>query len=216
MKLSSLHQSFLYHGALIFLVFILSLYKQELKESYLVPINFEETNVKALNLQESTPDKKIILKTVNTPSENTKTAREVFGLNRQSYTDSVNGSIDAKAGNTTAKKVDDIKLQENDADSLPTPTEEYLVSQMPRVITEIKPTYPKLAKEKEIEGIVALEILIDEQGRVRQANIISGPGFGLENAALQAIYQFRFSPAKVEGSSVAVKIRYNLKFVLEK
>ena len=87
---------------------------------------------------------------------------------------------------------------------------------MPQLISEFRSPYPKEAKEKGIEGNVMLEILIDDTGSVRSAQIISGPGFGLNEAAYESIKKFKFRPAKIENNFVAVKIRYSIKFVLEK
>jgi protein TonB len=122
--------------------------------------------------------------------------------------------VEAKKGNTLAKEVDQTKLLESDVTSLPTPTEEYLVSEMPVVLSEVRPIYPKEAKEKKIEGAVVLAILIDEQGLVRQVSVIEGPEV-FKTGALEAMKKFRFKPAKVDGRPVAVRIRYSLNFKLE-
>jgi TonB family protein len=174
--------------------------------------------IEAQKIQEITETQKIVLKSVNeqTKDQQQKVVREVFGANRNSYTDSNNSAtaISVKLGNTVTKEVDNKLLNENDVDSLPTPTEEYLVSQMPQVIREVKPKYPEEARLKKIEGDVVLDILIDQNGKVRQANIIEGdPIFRL--TALEAIKSFLFKPAQVSGKNVAVKIRYILKFKLE-
>jgi protein TonB len=60
-----------------------------------------------------------------------------------------------------------------------------------------------------------LELLIDEKGKVRDAKIVSGPGFGLNEAALTAISQFKFSPAEVDGKPVAVRIPFTYHFLLK-
>ncbi|RYZ73549.1 MAG: energy transducer TonB, partial [Proteobacteria bacterium] len=53
-------------------------------------------------------------------------------------------------------------------------------------------------------------------GKVRQANLVSGPGYGMNEAALQAIGSFEFEPAQVGEQAVAVRIRYSYRFVLER
>ena len=103
---------------------------------------------------------------------------------------------------------------DSDAGSLPTPTEEYLVSEMPVVLSEVRPVYPKEAKEKQLEGAVALDVLIDDKGTVRQVSVIDGPEI-FRSGALDAMKKFRFKPAKIDGKPVAVRIRYSLNFKLE-
>ena len=66
-------------------------------------------------------------------------------------------------GNTIAKKVDNKILKKSDEEALPIPKDEYLVTQMPRVISEFRQPYPIEAKKKGVEGKVVLEILIDHQ-----------------------------------------------------
>ncbi len=180
-----------------------------------VPVVFSPP-LDAMNLKEVKADEKIVLKSVNKPQNNTQPTREVFGLNRNSYTDDTLGStgIEVKKGNTITKAADNVVLKDTDSDSLPTPTEEYLVSQMPRVLSEVKPTYPQLAKDNKKEGAVVLSVLIDEKGVVRQVEVIEGDDI-FKNEALQAMKRFKFSPALVNGKSVTVKIRYVINFKLE-
>lgn len=184
-------------------------------ESFEVPVVFEPEEIQNLTeIKEEKP--KVVLKSVNDAEEG-KTSREVFGANRNSYTDdSVNDAeaVAAKKGNTLAKASDEKVLTDDDADVLPTPTEEYLVNEMPRVISEVRPEYPKEAREKKIEGRVILDILIDKEGRVRQATVVDGEEI-FRKGALQAIKKFLFRPANVDGGPVAVKIRYTLNFELE-
>ncbi len=161
--------------------------------------------------------KSVVLKSVNQPVPTTQPTREIFGANRNSYTDESVGDADAvsaKKGNTLTKASDATTLLDSDADSLPTPTEDYLVSDMPSVKTEIRPAYPESARLERLEGAVVLDILIDDKGVVRQASVVEGAEV-FRAGALQAIKRFVFYPAKVEGKPVSVRIRYTLKFQLE-
>ena len=45
--------------------------------------------------------------------------------------------------------------------------------------------------------------------------LIKGPGFGLNEAALEVAQKFEFVPGRVGDKSVAVKIRYTYRFILE-
>jgi len=144
--------------------------------------------------------------------------RAVFGLSRKSLTASAENqaSPEVKAGNTTAKGPDLEKLNPDDADSLPIPADEYLVSEMPVLLNDFRAPYPAEAKKKGVEGAVVFELLIDATGRVRQALLLDGPGSGLNEAAAQAVSNLVFRPARVADQAVAVKIRYAYRFVLER
>jgi protein TonB len=85
---------------------------------------------------------------------------------------------------------------------------------MPRVLSEVRPAYPKEAKDKGLEGPVVMDILIDQGGKVRQVSVVEGEGL-FRTGAIEAMKKFLFKPAMVDGKPVAVKIRYTLRFQLE-
>jgi protein TonB len=206
--------SFIIHSSLIGLFLLLTVLKFIPKiETYEVPI--VAPPLEAQNLKEVKERPKVVLKSINQPAPENKPVREVFGASRNSYTDSsVADGVEIKKGNTLAKEVDTLKLQDSDADALPTPTEEYLVSDMPVLLSEVRPNYPQEAKEKQLEGVVSLDVLIDEKGSVRQVSVIEGLEI-FRAGAVEAMKKFKFKPAKVDGKPVAVRIRYSIKFKLE-
>ena len=100
-------------------------------------------------------------------------------------------------------------------EALPSPVEDFQVTQMPELSSEIRIPYPPDSKARGIQGAVVMDILIDSKGRVRDAILIEGPAADLNNAALKAVRGFEFKPARVEEKSVAVRIRYAYRFVIE-
>jgi TonB family protein len=151
------------------------------------------------------------------PKKEEKKPRAVFGVSRNAVTAPDDRSAeDVKAGNTVAKAPDQEKLKPEDADSLPVPSEEYLVTQMPELAQEVRVPYPPEARQKGIEGAVVMDILIDASGKVREARLIQGPDESLNQAALTAVKGFVFKPARVQDKPVAVRIRYAYRFVLER
>ena len=214
--ISPRHLSLLLHITIlvVFYIIIHSSIKNN-TEQVNVPVIFAPPTA-PLNLKEIKKEAKIILKSVNKVEPVKGKSREVFGINRNSYTEKSNESsgIAVKMGNTTAKVSDNKILNPSDSDSLPEPTEDYLVSQMPRVINEVRPVYPKEAREKQLFGSVVLDVLIDELGNVRQVNVIESAEV-FRKEAVEAMRKFKFSPANINGKAVAVKIRYVIKFKLE-
>lgn len=89
------------------------------------------------------------------------------------------------------------------------------VTRLPKVKREFKAQYPEEAKKAAVDGPVILEILIDREGKVRQVQVLSGPGHGLNESAVEALKKFEFQPAFKGEESVAVKIRYTYRFKLE-
>jgi protein TonB len=74
--------------------------------------------------------------------------------------------------------------------------------QPPRPIKITKPQYPQEAFVKKIEGTVTVEILIDVGGNVARARVVQSIP-ALDQAALQTVYQWRFSPAIKNGHPVS-------------
>ena len=72
------------------------------------------------------------------------------------------------------------------------------------------PPYPPTAKAAGIHGLVSVNILVDEQGRVVSAKAASGNPL-LQHAAVQAARQARFTPTLLNGQPVRVTgvITYN-------
>lgn len=84
-----------------------------------------------------------------------------------------------------------------------------------KAISKPAPPYPAIAKQIGMQGSVAVQVLIDEQGHVLSAKATSGPPLLLA-AAVQAAYKATFIPTKLSGEPVKVTgvITYN--FVLNK
>jgi protein TonB len=139
----------------------------------------------------------------------------VFGVSRRALSSLDANAPEVKAGNTIAKTPDQKILNANDPDALPIPTDEFLVTRMPELLSEMKIPYPPEAKKRGIQGAVVMDLLVDSQGVVRDAILVSGPDPSMNDAALQAIRKFSFRPALVQEKPVAVRIKYAYRFVLE-
>ena len=75
------------------------------------------------------------------------------------------------------------------------------------------PAYPQIAKAARAAGTVTVQIVVDEQGRVISASAVSGHPL-LQQAAVAAARQARFSPTLLSGQPVKVSgvITYNFVF----
>jgi protein TonB len=84
-----------------------------------------------------------------------------------------------------------------------------------KAINKPAPPYPLVAKQVGMQGSVAVQVLIDEQGHVVNAKAASGPPLLLA-AAVQAAYRATFTPTLLSGQPVKVTgvITYN--FVLNR
>lgn len=76
-----------------------------------------------------------------------------------------------------------------------------------------QPIYPEAAKRMRTAGMVSVEVVLDETGKVVSANATSGPTI-LRDAAIQAALKAKFSPTKLSGQPVKVSGTINYKFAL--
>ncbi|WP_044182101.1 energy transducer TonB [Hyalangium minutum] len=145
----------------------------------------------------------------------TKTAPLVVGISMSSTTSA--GGFGAPVGNTLYGRTADkaLEAKEVKAYSAPKYTPIYQVDSEPRLANEVKIPYPEEARRAGIEGTVTLSITIDPEGRVVAARVVSGPGYGLNEAARDAILRFRFKPAIKGGEAVSTEMKYSYTFLLD-
>jgi TonB family protein len=83
----------------------------------------------------------------------------------------------------------------------------------PKRTKHVQPVYPQEALAQGIRGIVILEIVLDKQGKVESTSVVrSVPG--LDEAAVAAARQWEYTPTKVEGKPVRVRITVPVVFSL--
>jgi TonB family protein len=75
------------------------------------------------------------------------------------------------------------------------------------------PIYPETARRLRVAGLVTVEVVVDETGKVISAQATSGPPT-LRDVAVQAAMKARFSPTKLSGQPVKVAGSINYKFAL--
>jgi protein TonB len=83
----------------------------------------------------------------------------------------------------------------------------------PRIVTRVQPVYPPIAQASRVGGLVIIEALIAEDGRVRNATVLKGHPL-LNQAALDAVRQWVFTPTRLNGDPVAVLMTVTVVFSL--
>ena len=121
---------------------------------------------------------------------------------------------------------DTVELAETDINvEEPPPVTQEAVEEIPWVKVEIKPQvvskplpkYPDIAKKSGLEGIVIVEFVIDTTGDVvpGSAKVIQARPEGIfEQAALDAIYKWKFTPGQQRDRKVRVRWRQPIRFKL--
>ncbi len=83
----------------------------------------------------------------------------------------------------------------------------------PRLVHRVEPVYPPNAVTSRIEGIVVVEATVDEQGVVQSVRVLRSIG-PLDQAAIDAVRQWRYSPLRVNDESAQFVITVNVTFRL--
>ncbi len=76
------------------------------------------------------------------------------------------------------------------------------------------PHYPENARRLRMTGVVVVQVVVDETGRVISAEAVNGPPT-FKDVAVQAALKARFSPTKLSGQPVKVSGVINYKFALQ-
>jgi protein TonB len=84
-----------------------------------------------------------------------------------------------------------------------------------RLISSAPPEYPAIAKAQHVSGGVAIDALIDANGRVTKMKVLSGPTL-LERAAMDALRQWKYEPATLDGKAVPMHVTVTIQFRLQR
>jgi len=85
--------------------------------------------------------------------------------------------------------------------------------QAPALVRRVNPIYPPLAKATHTQGTVVLDCIIDRHGNITQMKLVSGQPL-LVQAAFAAVQQWKYQPALLNGSPVAVEMHVTVIFQL--
>jgi protein TonB len=83
----------------------------------------------------------------------------------------------------------------------------------PTKIKDARPLYPSIAQAARVEGMVIIETTIGPTGRVLDARVIKSIPL-LDDAALEAVRQWEFTPTLLNGSPVPVVLTVTVSFKL--
>jgi protein TonB len=83
-----------------------------------------------------------------------------------------------------------------------------------KLLSSVPPVYSSLARTQHVTGDVKIDALIDANGRVTSTKVISGPTL-LHQAAIDALRQWKYQPATLDGKPVPMHLAITLQFRLQ-
>ena len=96
----------------------------------------------------------------------------------------------------------------------PGPVRVAQLPEAPRKTVDVHPVYPDIARNARVEGTVVLEAVVDTSGRVTQLRVLRSVPL-LDQAALDAVRQWRYTPSTYGGRAVSVLMTVTVRFTLQ-
>ena len=81
----------------------------------------------------------------------------------------------------------------------------------PALVKRVEPIYPPIAQAAAIDGIVILDAIVDEHGRIQSLKVLRGHAL-LAKAAIAAVEQWEYEPLKLNGTPTPFELTVSLWF----
>lgn len=82
----------------------------------------------------------------------------------------------------------------------------------PTLIYSVDPNYTEEARRAKYQGVCLVQIVVNAQGNVQRTRVLRALGMGLDKKAVQAVRQYRFTPAMRNGKPVQVAVNIEVNF----
>ena len=79
------------------------------------------------------------------------------------------------------------------------------------LVHRVEPVYPPDARKQNLQGIVAVDIVVAKDGSVTTMKALNGPDL-LANAAMDALRWWKFEPYRVNGEPAEVETTFAVEF----
>ncbi len=88
---------------------------------------------------------------------------------------------------------------------------------LPSVVKSVKANYTKEAIQARIEGTVTMSAIVQSDGKIGEVKVTQSldTQYGLDEAAVNAIKQWEFTPGTKDGTPVAVRVDVEMSFHLK-
>jgi TonB family protein len=173
----------------------------------------------------STPVPAVVKETTSAPRNEPpaeQPKKPVLG-NVRLATPNINHSAGSSAASESAPSINAGQTVSPDSlDSIAAPHENGPAAPLPvggdvqpaKLLKSVPPIYPSTARTQRISGDVKIDALIDASGNVSSMKILSGPTL-LHQAAMTALKQWKYEPAKLDGNPTQMHLTVTVQFRLQ-
>lgn len=85
----------------------------------------------------------------------------------------------------------------------------------PKKTLDVKPEYPQVAMDARVQGVVIIECTLDTEGVVTDTRVVRSIPL-LDQAAVDAVRQWRYTPTRLNGEAVPVIVTVTVNFTLSR
>lgn len=82
----------------------------------------------------------------------------------------------------------------------------------PKLVESFEPVYPTELRKQGISCLATVEFLIDTHGNVIQAKVLQATQKGFEQACIDCVMKWKFTPASKDGRPMMVRTRTQISF----
>jgi periplasmic protein TonB len=82
----------------------------------------------------------------------------------------------------------------------------------PILISSAQPEYSEEARKAKTSGSVLVNLIVDKDGMPENVHVLRGLGMGLDEKAIEAVQQYRFTPSMEGGKPVPVECNVEVIF----
>jgi protein TonB len=82
----------------------------------------------------------------------------------------------------------------------------------PQLIFAPDPEFSDEARRAKFQGVCVVSVVVDVQGNPQQVQVVRHLGMGLDQKAVDAVKQYRFKPATLQGKPVPVEVNIEVTF----
>jgi TonB family protein len=83
----------------------------------------------------------------------------------------------------------------------------------PKQIYRAEPLYPAVAKSARVQGVVEIEGVISEEGRIEHIKVVNGHPL-LNDAAVECVRKWKYEPGRLNGQIIEMPIKILVRFQL--
>ncbi len=82
----------------------------------------------------------------------------------------------------------------------------------PQLIFAPDPEFSDEARRAKYQGVCVVSLIVDSQGNPQRVQVVRHLGMGLDEKAVEAVKQYRFKPATLQGKPVPVEVNIEVNF----